>query len=812
MTEYFDLSKILDEEQFKAADSIDGAVEVFACAGSGKTRVLTYRIVNMVKNYGINPKNILALTFTNKAANEMKKRVESYLGIDSENITLSTIHSFCCKMMRENIEKIPDGCFYKENFQIKDEEESKVIFFKLFKEDKEFLSEYFYQKEFNSCNDEKKAKQRQDDDLRIYFSDIKALFDNDVEKYKILNKELTKDLTLLFSQINDFRQKSINLSEDDFKKVEISFGLKLEYKTIIYIIATYENHLERYNLMDFILILKNAVRFLKSNLYLREYLHNRYKYILIDEYQDVDSIQELLIFYLSGKADNASNINIFVVGDDDQSIYGWRGVEYGNLQRFEKEYNAKKFHLSTNYRSTDKIVKKAKKLIDNNTYREKKELLSNRFSSLEPQFKKYDNLDEEKQSVVYTITKLRRDGESLSDIAILSRTGRRASLLLSYLTLCNIPYVVKGMFDPKKRKEVKMLRKYLKFLINRDDHYSLYDMISVFDGIGTTTIKKLQDFCSTRYRHLDAFLDDSYLTILSKKQQELMIPNIDFIKESIKRFDLNPIEFLEFLVDTTRFNAIEKSFMYPIFKSYIDKDKKELKDVDEIYQYLSSSLREILNQARQTNDIVEAINNFELNSQEDKKDQDAVSVLTIHASKGLEFKNVIILGSEYNLFEKQFNIYNVDEEQKKNIEEERRVFYVAMTRAENLLHITFVKNNFMNEEKNFVSPSQFIYEAFPEYKCENKNSYNSTNTSYMDSHSFTKSLQNSLQTRLEDVKKEKPKYFSPGDRIFHPKYGKGTIKKVTTQSAVPFSYIIIFDENLQEEIEISTKFKMLKKV
>lgn len=807
MTDYFDLSKLLSEEQFAAADAIDGAIEVFACAGSGKTRVLTYRIVNMVRNYGIKPSNILALTFTNKAANEMKKRVQNYLGVEADDILLSTIHSFCCNLIRQEINNKPDNCLYTANFQIKDEEESRDIFIKLFKNDRDFIEKYFYyilSKIYDDTTLIDEVKKR----TELYFSDEKNLSPEDKQLKKSLSKEFTKNINEIYKGIMQKRQKKnalIPIDNIDLKGLD-NFDKKYFPS---YIVDKFEKHLEKHNLMDFCLILKVAVDFLKNNKILREKLHEKYKYILIDEYQDVDYIQELLLYYLSGKADNKEDINVFVVGDDDQSIYGWRGVEFGNLQRFEKEYNAKKFYLNLNYRSTNKIIERADSLIRNNTFREDKDLKAKRVSFDDVIFKNYYNLDEEKRDIVYTINNFLNKGYSYNDIAILTRTEFRAKILLAYLTTASIPYRVKGIFDPKKRKEVKLLRKYFKLLINRDDFYSLFDIISLFEGIGEQTINKLQEFAEQRPRHLDAFLDDSYLNVLSPSQREKLAPNIEFLKESIEKYDENPIEFLNFLIMETI--SIENSFLKPLFQTYINKDKKENKEYEEVYEYIHYAVKELYNYALEKNDVVEAINVYELNSQEmEDTNKDAVSVFTIHASKGLEFKNVIVIGAEYLSFEKCLQTDMASFIKKsKEIEEERRVLYVALTRAEDNLIITSVKNINFGSEIKCIKPSMFVAEIFKdkEYIVEKCNIKEESKAE-----EYSPKMKSFLNNRLNQVKQEKKEYYKIGDRVKHPIFGEGTIIDIDYKFKIPNSYKIIFDKNQSEEKEISVKFLKLEKV
>lgn len=592
----------LNEEQRRAATTINGPVMVFAGAGTGKTKTLIARIINMVQNEHINPRNILAITFTKKATAEMRERLETYMDRDASLVHISTIHSLCNRILRRNIHLIG----YGKDFEIIDDEEMLKVLTDIYKEEK-------------------------------------------IDRKLYTPKSIVKI-------IGDYKNGIRPLTEIERR-----------------IFDAYQAYLKNNNMVDFddLLILTNMILDYEEVL---DYYQNIYKYILVDEFQDTNAIQYEIVKKLASK-----NNNLFVVGDDDQSIYSFRGACVDNMLNFSrKDYpNASVFKLLENYRSNDMILKGSNSLIKNNQMREPKELttaIKGSVNSVVVHDAPY--YEDEVRFVVNEISHLlNQRGYSYKDIAILYRNNALSRNFELGLIEAKIPYNLYGGFSYLKRKEIKDVISYLRFVI---DESKIVHFKRIIDrpsrGIGEKTLEKLFDLMTLKELSLLDAIEELYNSNPSSKNQALKEFK-DIIVELRKDIEeMSLVEFFDALVNKTGYldmlknednedinrvnNLMEfKSILYKVEESFMDQGLSQKEKIqiclDEI----------ILDQ-----------------SYGDQQEKEGVTVSTIHSIKGLEFKAVFVIGLEEGLFPA------IREEI--DMEEERRVAYVAFTRAKEKLYLT----------------------------------------------------------------------------------------------------------------------------
>ena len=606
----------LNERQREAVNITDGPLLVLAGAGSGKTKVLTTKVAYLVLEKNVNPDNILAITFTNKAAKEMKDRILNMVGMIGYKIQISTFHSFGLSILKKHYDKLG----LSKNFTILDSDDSNVVV-------KNILKDMNYDENYRAVRS-------------IISNNKNALIDS-----------------------NEF-ERFINNDYDEM---------------ILDIYQRYEERLKRNNSVDFDdLLMLPIILFRKYPNILKEY-QEQYKYILIDEYQDTNEAQ-----YLLAKMISAKYKNICVVGDDSQSIYSWRGSNYKNILNFEKDYpDCKTVYLEQNYRSTKTIIEASNELIKNNVHRKDKNLWTDNEEGVKIEYHIASNEKDEAYYVIREINKLIDEGTKLSDIAILYRTNAQSQNFEKELVLSNIPYKVVGSVYFYNRKEIKDLMAYLKLIYNKDDDVSLIRIINVpRRKIGKMTIDKLRE----KANDLNVSLYDA---IDSGKELEFK----NLIEELRSQKDeMTLVNFIQLVLDKTGLikeleseNTIEAETRIENLNEF----KTIAIQFEENYGIIN--LEDFLNEISLVADITEY------------KNSDGITLMTIHSAKGLEFDNVFIVGLEESIFPHMNSFESQDQ-----LEEERRLCYVAITRAKKRLWLvnaevrTIYGNKVKNPESRFI--------------------------------------------------------------------------------------------------------------
>ncbi len=656
----------LNKEQKEAVLHVDGPCLVLAGAGSGKTKVLTTRIANLINN-GVYSGNILAITFTNKAAKEMRDRIN--LVVDENYAFVGTFHSFGLKVIRENVEKLG----LSKNFTIMDSDDVNSIIKKVMKDldlnVKEYSPSYIKNK--------------------ISFIKNEMLSDSEIEKF-------------LVSPID---------------------------KVAIKVYHEYERVLEKNNAIDFDDLLKLPVKLFTLNKDILLKYQEKFKYILIDEYQDTNEVQYKLVKMLASKYRN-----LFVVGDVNQCIYGFRWSNYKNILNFEKDYpDAKSITLNQNYRSTNTILNAANSVIKNNIERKEVNLYSNLGEGLKIKYFRGNDEKDEVHSVIEEIKKLLNEGYKYSDIAILYRTNAQSRNVEDGILKLNWPYKVVGSYYFYKRKEIKDLLCYLRLISNTKDDISLKRIINVPKrGIGNKSIEEIEIVARAENK--------SMFEVLSKSKELEFKKLIEDLIVDAKNMDLTE------LIDT----VLEKSGM----KAELENEKSleaeirlenlmEFKSITEGYQNETGTVN--------LEDFLEDIS-IVADTADHKDDDNVLTLMTMHSAKGLEFKVVFLIGMEEGIMPHSMSLNDG-----KELEEERRLCYVAITRAKEKLYISNAKKRMLFGKTNVFPPSRFISE--------------------IDSNLIEKEETQSKMPIFNKNKyyKEDNTLFNHGDIVMHLLFGKGVV-------------------------------------
>ena len=625
----------LNREQQQAVQHTEGPLLILAGAGSGKTKVLTVRIAYLLAQ-GVNPYEILAITFTNKAAKEMKSRVEGLVGDVANRIWLSTFHSFCAKFLRFELDNFLG---YNSNFTIYDTSDSQVVI---------------------------KAA-------------LKAL--NLDDKYYPVGA--------MISAISDAKNKLLFAS--DYRKQARDFY----QQKVADVYEYYERELRKNNALDFDDLLLVAVKLLQSNAAVLEKYSKRFRYVMIDEYQDTNHAQYLLAYLLSSHWKN-----IAVVGDADQSIYAWRGADIQNILDFEKDYpNCTSIKLEQNYRSTKTILDAANAVIDNNEGRPEKNLWTDKLEGAKIQHFMAQSEHEEAAFIGDTIVK-KHDihGVPYGDMAILYRTNAQSRVLEEALIKRALPYTMVGGTKFYDRKEIKDVLAYLRVLYNPFDDLSLLRIINVPKrSIGATTVSKLQDYARENGTSLFMTLTQLHLvdTIKGKTKEKLEEFGILIFTLVAEMDDKSVLDILEAILDRT-------GYLAQLEESTDPQDQARAENIGELLSVAkdfqdtnpTGTVEDFLEQVALVNDV----DSFE---QEESK----VTLMTLHAAKGLEFPIVFLGGLEEGLFPHSRTLMNPEE-----IEEERRLAYVGITRAEKELYISNAATRTVFGRTSSYLPSRFIDE------------------------------------------------------------------------------------------------------
>lgn len=664
----------LNNKQKEAVLASDGPLLILAGAGSGKTSVLTTKVAYLIKEKGVDPKNIVAITFTNKAAKEMKERIIKLVGSIGYNIQISTFHSFGLRIIKENYQKLG----FDKNFTIIDSDDSLTVIKKILKEkniDSNRYNPKFIKNQISSCKNEMVTP----------------------EKYeRLVNDDIT-DVT---------------------------------YK----VYKAYQETLLRNNSLDFDdLLIMPIILFNKYKEVLESY-QEQFKYIFIDEYQDTNEAQ-----YLLSKMISAKYKNICVVGDDSQSIYSWRGANFKNILNFEKDYNnANVILLEQNYRSTKTILNAANSLIKHNINKKDKNLWTDNEEGEKIKYIKANDEKDEASTVTKEIKKLIGEGISLDDIAVLYRTNAQSRTIEEAFLNSSIPYKIVGAFAFYSRKEIKDLLAYLKLIYNTKDDVSLLRIINYPKrGIGNKTIENLS---------MDAVLNDTSIfdSIKQGKEQSFKELILSMKKESEK---LSLTEIIDMVLEKSGIKADLES-EHTLEADIRLENLNEFKSITKTFEEESgiASLEEFLNEVSLVSDVNEQKND----------NTPKVTLMTMHAVKGLEFSYVFVIGMEENIFPHVNSFEEVE-----GIEEERRLCYVAITRAKKKLYILNAIRRMLYGKTSVNMPSRFLNEIDKEYieMPEIKSSFIAQ-----------KIDKQSMFNDDNDLK--------AGDNVIHEKYGPGVVVAV----------------------------------
>ena len=695
----------LNKEQRAAAEHIDGPVLILAGAGSGKTRTVTYRIAHMVREKGISPLNILALTFTNKAAKEMKERAEALVGNDIHNLQISTFHSFSVRLLRIYGEKLG----YGNNFNIYDTDDQKSLISKIMKE------------------------------LNVQ---------DDSTPGKIANR------------ISKLKEKGI-----DIKTIEREVDLRVPSNRVFFdIYDKYDRTLKSSNAMDFSDLILNANKLLDNSEVLGR-IQERYRYIIVDEYQDTNDLQYEIINKIASKYNN-----ICVVGDEDQSIYAFRGANIGNILNFERDYkNALVIKLEKNYRSTERILNAANELIRNNKSSRGKKLWTDAGKGEKIQVFNAANTFDEANFIAGEIVRKNREGIPFKDMAVLYRTNAQSRVLEEKMLLNNIKYRVYGGMQFFQRKEVKDLLAYLSVINNIQDNLNFVRIINVPKrSIGDKSVAKFAEIAAQKgvslFESLKYIDEVSGLRAAAKEKLKDFYSLLTDILGNLEHMTVSEI-FQEILNRTKYIDSID------------DNKEDRIKNIEE----LMNSIREIEREYPGIT-LSEYLEFISLTSATDSMDDEEnfVKLMTIHSSKGLEFDFVFIAGMEEGLFPGEASILN-DED----LEEERRLCYVAITRAKKELRLSHASERMLWGQSSYGRPaSRFIGElSQDELEFLNKKERKSDlfkNTEPIKSENF-KSM-----TDIENFNPYKKATvnarYKIGEYVDHIKFGKGKVTGIDNKS------------------------------
>ena len=680
-----DFENSLNDQQLIAVNCNEGNKLVLAGAGSGKTRVLTYRIAKLIQDFNVRPSDVLALTFTNKASREMKDRIESILKISSQGLWFGTFHGICRRILKIHWREAE----LSERFTILDSQ----------------------------------------DQLRL----IKRILKGNNYDEKLYDP---KSIQSFINRKKDNGQRSNNISDKDDE-------------VYVAIFKEYENILKQTMSVDFADLILKTYELFRSHTQILNYYTKRFKHIMVDEFQDTNLLQFKLLKLL-----NNDTGSLYAVGDDDQSIYGWRGALSKNIKSFTDQFtDVEIFKLEQNYRSTNKILKVANSLISHNKNRLGKELwtASERGETVKI-FEAYNN-DEESSFIVDKIKMLERDGYKKSEIAILYRNNFLSRRLEEELNGRGIPYIIYGGFRFFERSEIKDMIAYLRVIVNPDDDSAFERTINNPPrGIGQKTIDIIRKFAKADNRSL-------WKTIKSLQNQ-----NNDEISSRVKTSLTNYISLIEIISneinDLSLDEILIKIYKESKLKSYYSEQKGEeaISKQENIEELFITAENFIKNNYDSENIIDDFLDNaaLEAGDYQSKLDNDPVQLMTIHSAKGLEFPVVFLTGLEEGIFPNENRKSGED-----FLEEERRLCYVAITRAMKSLYITFANARYLHGSYNYLMPSRFISEI-PDELLESVKS---------DNYQHVKS-KNVIPLRKKDDHKHG---FKIGQRVKHQKFGSGVV-------------------------------------
>ena len=702
--------EMLNEEQKKAVLQTEGPVLILAGAGSGKTRVLTNRTAYLIEN-GVSPYHIMAITFTNKAAGEMRERIQDMVGSGSDSIWVTTFHSTCVRILRRHIDRLG----YDTNFTIYDTDDQKVV-----------------------------------------MKDI-------CKRLRIDTKQMSeRNLLGAISHAKDELQTPLDMKLD----AEGNYG-SLQ---VVKVYEEYERVLKKNNALDFDDLIVKTVELFQNCKEVLENYQERFRYIMVDEYQDTNTAQFQLIKLLAGKYRN-----LCVVGDDDQSIYKFRGANIRNILDFESVYpDATVIKLEQNYRSTQNVLDAANAVISNNVGRKSKSLWTSREQGNRITYEQFDNAYEEAEYIVDSITQKKREGTvDYSDCAVLYRTNAQARILEEKFILSGIPYEVVGGVNFYSRKEIKDILAYLKTIDNGKDDLAVKRIINIPKrGIGVTTIQKVSEYAANgNISFYEALCAAKSIPSIGKSAAKLesFVKMIQVFKSKLPYITLEELvndilETTEYIENLDAADENEAKARIENIEEFVNKVIAFEEDAEEEVT-LSQFLEEVA--------LVADIDRIDQNSQR-------VLLMTLHSAKGLEFPHVYLCGMEDGLFP---GFGSITSDKSDDMEEERRLCYVGITRAMDQLTLTSAKMRMMHGETQYHAVSRFVKEI-PSVLLTGKVSAQRVQKIDSDYSQRTKTyVPKTYKPTVYQAKNigglslEKLDY-GVGDRVCHMKFGEGVVKNL----------------------------------
>lgn len=740
----------LNPEQKRAVLHDKGPLLILAGAGSGKTRVLTHRIAYLIEERKVNPWNILAITFTNKAAGEMRERVDKIVGYGSENIWVSTFHSTCVRILRRFIDTIG----YSRSFTIYDSDDQKTLM-------------------------------------------------REICKYLNIDTKITKERSIL-SVISKAKDELV--SPEEYALNAQSNNQQSRYAQAY---TEYQKRLHMNNALDFDDLIVKTVELFQSNKEALTFYQNRFHYIMVDEYQDTNTAQFRLIHLLTSGINEygIKEHNLCVVGDDDQSIYKFRGANIYNILNFEQAYpNTEVIKLEQNYRSTKSILNAANEVICNNQGRKDKTLWTSNEEGETVHFNQFETDFEEADNISAEIKRLVDSGEAkYNDFAILYRTNAQSRLFEEKLILRNIPYKIIGSVNFYARREIKDMLAYLKTIDNGQDSIAVKRIINVpRRGIGLTTIDKVNDYAiQNDISFYEALTRAQYIPGLERSSSKItpFVSLMEGLKSRVRQQGYSLKELIDDILDATGYlRELEEE------KENSEEAQDRIGNIDELVNKLVTyeenaeepSLSGFLEEVALVADI-DSLN----------EDNENIVLMTLHSAKGLEFPNVFLCGMEEGVFPSYMSIQA--ENPVEEIEEERRLCYVGITRAMKLLTLSAAKQRMLRGETQFNKPSRFIHEipryllkmSTPstkkvytfkdaEFSDNDNKAFEHNSRTFLDEYTFDKPVTGTYkqsQLSSKPYTAPEPKQFEGanmrslpygvGDTVKHIKFGIGIVTDIT---------------------------------
>lgn len=737
----------LNPPQREAVAQTEGPVLILAGAGSGKTRVLTHRIAYLMDEVGVNPWNILAITFTNKAAQEMRERVDKLIGFGSESIWVSTFHSACVRILRRHI----DNLGYDTNFTIYDT-----------------------------------------DDQKSLMKDVCRKLNIDTKVYKERS---------LLAQISHAKDEL--LTPDD---MEMKAAGDYNMKKVASVYREYQAALRKNNALDFDDLIVKTVELFQNCGAVLEYYQERFKYIMVDEYQDTNTAQFKFISLLAQKYQN-----LCVVGDDDQSIYKFRGANIGNILGFERVFpDARVIRLEQNYRSTRNILNAANQVIANNTERKAKTLWTENEEGSKVHFRQFFNAYEEAEYVAGEISKLKREGlGSYRDCAILYRTNAQSRIFEEKFIAANIPYKLVGGVNFYARKEIKDLLCYLKTIDNARDDLAVQRIINVPKrGIGATTLGRVQDYA-----------DNMGISLYEALRVAEEVPSIGRSLSKIEGF----VTFIQTLKSKAAVLTVEEilgevidstGYVAELEAEDTEESRARIENIDELISK-TAAYQEAMEEQNQPATLSGFLEEVALVADIDTvdPDQDYVLLMTLHSAKGLEFPRVFMVGMEDGIFPSHMTISYGDDGE---LEEERRLCYVGITRAMKELTLTCAQQRMIRGETQYNKVSRFVREIPRELvdlghtiqeKKPKAEDLIPTPTKYSKMKEILQGR--NYKPREFKVTKVNSLDYEVGDTVRHIKFGVGIVKEIV-EGGRDYEVTVEFDKVGVKKMFAS--FAKLKKI